>query len=358
MAQAMHDNDCSEALREQVLDALSRKAPLRIAGSDSKAFYGRPVAGELLSMAAHAGIVDYHSSELVLTARAGTPLSCIERVLAENGQMLGFEPPHFGERATLGGVVAAGLSGPRRPFAGSVRDFVLGVRMINGKGEILRFGGEVIKNVAGFDVSRLMVGAQGTLGVLLDISLKVLPCPRAEWTLVFDLPASQALTTMNQWAGQMWPLSAACHDGQRLYVRLSGDEQALEFSHRALGGALLGDGAAFWSDLREQRLPFFGSSQDIWRLSMPVAAPGPELPGQWLLDWGGAQRWLKTEASDAAVFDGAMKSGGHATRFRSVTPNQRVFQALPGRLYDVHVKLKRAFDPQGIFNPGRLYPEV
>jgi len=347
--------DLSAALREQVREAAADGSPLNIAGGGSKSFYGRPATGADLSVAGHSGIVDYQPTELVLTARAGTPLATLAAALHGQGQMFGFEPPHFGATATLGGTVACGLSGPRRPYAGAVRDAVLGVRLLNGKGEILSFGGQVMKNVAGFDVSRLMAGALGTLGVLLDISLKVLPQPEAEETLVFEMTAADALAAMNRWAGQHWPLSAACHEGGRLHLRLSGAQAAIRASRAKLGGDSLAHSDAFWAGLREQRLVFFDDPTPLWRLSLAPATPAPALPGRCCIDWGGALRWLKTDAPAEAVFAAAQAAGGHATLFRGGERAGPIFQALPERLQALHLQLKKAFDPQGIFNPGRLY---
>ncbi len=351
----MQTLDLSESLRERVREAMASGSPLAIQGGGSKSFYGRPALGAALEVTGHRGIVEYEPTELVITARAGTPLASVEAALAEQGQMLGFEPPHFGPTATLGGTVACGLSGPRRPYAGALRDAVLGVKMLNGKGEILSFGGQVLKNVAGFDVSRLMAGALGTLGVLLEISLKTLPRPEAEETLAFELTAEQALATMNRLAGQPWPLSASCHDGGRLYLRLSGAAAALRASREKLGGEALGQGEKFWADLREQRLAFFDGPQPLWRLSLAPASP--PTPGACLTDWGGALRWLKTDAPAESVFAAARQAGGHATLFRSRHKTGPVFQPLPPRLQTLHVELKKAFDPKGVLNPGRLCEE-
>lgn len=346
--------DLSAMLRERVLAAIADKTALNIIGSGSKAFYGRPAQGEALPVAGHCGIISYEPTELVITARCGTRLADIEAVLAERGQMLVFEPPHFGPNATLGGAVATGLSGSRRPYAGAVRDVVLGVKLLNGHGEILKFGGEVIKNVAGFDVSRLMVGALGTLGVVLEISMKVLPQPEAEITLQFVMSTDAALVQMNRWAGRNWPLSAACHDGEALRIRLSGAETAIAFARQKLGGDALPEheARAFWADVCEQRLAFF-QAETLWRLSLASAAAQPDLSGSWFIDWGGALRWLKTDQPAEAVFQAAHVLGGHACRFRS--PLGGEFQPLSTGLEPLHRKIKSAFDPHGIFNVGRLY---
>ena len=349
------DCDVSVLLHEQVLAAIAGKTPVIIAGSGSKAFYGRPAQGVPLSVVQHRGIISYEPTELVITARSGTRLADIKAVLAERGQMLAFEPPHFGPDATLGGAVATGLSGPRRPYAGAVRDVVLGVKLLNGHGEILKFGGEVMKNVAGFDVSRLMVGALGTLGVVLEVSMKVLPRPEAEITLIFAMNPNDALVQMNRWAGQNWPLSAACFDGEVVRIRLSGAQTAIAAALQKLGGDVLPDDEAtsFWADVREQRLAFFQGETSLWRLSLAPATTQPDLPGAWFIDWGGALRWLKTDQPAEAIFQTAHILGGHACRFRS--PLGGEFQPLSTGLEKLHRNIKRAFDPHGIFNAGRLY---
>ncbi len=353
----MQNQDLSEWLHGRVIKALSDGLPLRIQGGGNKSFYGRHTTGDLLDISGHNGVISYEPSELVVTARAGTPLSSVENMLAENGQMLAFEPPHFGPNATFGGMVACGLSGSRRPFAGSVRDSVLGVKLINGKAEILSFGGQVMKNVAGFDLSRLMVGAMGTLGVLLEISLKVLPKPEAEETFCFEITSDDALTVMNSWSGQHWPLSAACYDGERFYIRLSGSEAAIVGSHKKLGGEWLPKGDEFWASLREQTLPFFQDTQTLWRLSLPPAASLSALFGPCFIDWSGALRWVKTDFPAKNLFDRARELGGHASLFRSTCANGPIFQPLPEPLKSLHISLKQAFDPKRIFNPGRMYPE-
>ena len=283
-------------LIEQVKQAASRRAPLCIVGGGSKAFYGRACTGERLEVSGHRGIVAYEPTELVITARAGTPLAEIEAALAANNQMLPFEPPHFSEHATFGGMVAAGLSGPRRPWGGSVRDAVLGVKLLNGRGEVLRLGGQVMKNVAGYDVSRLMVGALGTLGVLLEVSVKVLPRPACERTLVFEnvgrksrqapsaewasqLPAEGAIKPLfrpTNTAPQM-PISASLELDGRLYLRLSASTRCVEMASDSLGGEAADP--AIWAAARDQTLPFFQTNLPLWRISLPPAAPALNLPG-------------------------------------------------------------------------------
>lgn len=347
------DRDISQALLEQVNQALSQATPLRIQGGNSKAMLGCPVTGEVLDTRSHRGIVSYDPTELVLTARAGTPLREIEAALHEAGQMLPCEPPHLGPDATLGGMVAAGLSGPRRPWAGSVRDYVLGTRVITGHGKLLRFGGEVMKNVAGYDVSRLMAGSFGCLGLLTEVSLKVLPRPRQCLSLRLPMGRHQALAELAEWGQQPLPISAACHDGDALYLRLEGGEGSVASAVERLGGEYL-DGS-YWTDLREQRLGFFEAPQPLWRLSLPHNSTPIELPGRQLLDWGGAQRWLKSDAPAEQIRQAVARIGGHATLYES---DPASFHPLEGPLLRYHRNLKLQLDPQGIFNPGRLYAEV
>lgn len=264
--------------------------------------------------------------------------------------------------ATVGGCVAAGLSGPRRATAGSVRDFVLGVKLLDGKGEILNFGGQVMKNVAGYDVSRLMAGALGTLGLLLEVSLKVLPKPPAEATLRLELPQDQAIETMNRWGGQPLPISATCWQGTQmgglLTVRLSGARAAVAAARGKIGGEAVDDADAFWRGVREQQDGFFSGAAVLWRLSLPSKRAPLALPGEPLIEWGGALRWLAFDGPAAAVREAAARAGGHATRFRGGDRPEGVFHPLPAPLMAIHRNLKRNFDPQGLFNPGRLYPEL
>jgi len=363
MSQPNDNIDLTESLREQVAAALKAGYRLIITGGRTKAFLagaendrGDASAVEL-DGSGHVGIVSYDPAELALTARAGTKLSIIEGILAENDQMLAFEPPHFGAEATLGGTVACGLSGPRRPFAGSARDSVLGCKLINGKGEVLSFGGQVMKNVAGFDLSRLMVGARGTLGVLLEVSLKVIPRPECETTLVFRMKPDEALSTMNRWCGQPWPWSALAYEDSWTFARLSGSEAALSSARQGLGGEPAADGPGFWFRLREQRGRFFqypSLGERLWRLSMASATPTIDLPGHWLYDWGGAQRWLRSDAPPEAIFCAAAKAGGHAGLFRGGACHGRVRQPISAPQRVLHERLKAAFDPLGLFNPHCL----
>ena len=350
-------NDRIEAFREIIRTAGHDATPLQISGGGSKAFYGRPPQGREFCVSDYRGVIDYSPTELVITARAGTPLAEIESVLADENQVLAFEPPHFGAGATLGGTIACGLSGSRRPYAGAARDFVLGINCLNGTGEQLRFGGQVMKNVAGYDVARTLTGSLGTLAVLLDISLKVLPRPEAEVTLCHESTATDAITQMNAWAGQPLPLSAACfHDGQ-LLVRLSGTSRGVQAAVDRLGGERMNAAETFWEDLREHRHAFFAGSTPLWRLSVPPATPPLSLEGNTFIDWGGAQRWVRTNLPDTAMYTAAADAGGHACRFRSAD-RDTVFQPLPPALLALHRRLKSSLDPAGIFNPGRMYAEL
>jgi len=347
------------ALAERIRAAAESRQALCIRGGGSKDFYGGEPRGELLDARGYAGIVSYEPSELVVTARAGTPLAELEAVLADNGQMLAFEPPHFSPGATLGGCVAAGLSGPRRAAAGALRDFVLGARVLDGRGRWLAFGGEVLKNVAGYDVSRLLAGSLGTLGLIAQVSLKVLPRPQREITLAFEMPEARALETTNRWAGLPLPISAsAWHDG-RLSVRLSGAESALRAAAEKLGGEAAASEAAArdWTAIREQTAPFFAGEAPLWRVSLPSNAKPLALPEAQLIEWGGALRWLKSGADAATVRGAAAQAGGHATLFRGGDRAAGVFAPLAPALARLHREIKAAFDPAGILNPGRLYRE-
>lgn len=335
--------------------AASSESPLRIRGGGSKDFYGEAPRGEVLDTRGHSGITAYEPTELVITARCGTPLAEIEAALAEKNQFLAFEPPHFGN-ATIGGVVAAGLSGPRRAAAGALRDFVLGVALLTGVPRRLTFGGTVMKNVAGYDVSRLMAGSLGTLGLILEVSLKVLPRPVAEATLRFDMPQDKALEAINAWAGKPLPISASCWHENVLTLRLSGAEAAVAAAKEKLGGELLADPSAFWSELREQRHGFFAGSETLMRLSVPSVATVLDLPGEQLVEWGGSQRWWRGDAITARA--AASRVGGHAVLFRGQDKLAGAFAPLPEPMLNIHRRLKAAFDPRGVFNPGRLYPNL
>ncbi|WP_433735545.1 glycolate oxidase subunit GlcE [Pseudomonas putida] len=349
------DMEDSSALLEQVNQALENTTPLRIQGANSKAFLGRIGAGEILDTRTHRGIVSYDPTELVITVRCGTPLAELTQVLDAAQQMLPCEPPAFGDGATVGGMIACGLSGPRRPWAGSVRDFILGTRVITGLGKHLRFGGEVMKNVAGYDLSRLMAGSYGTLGLITEVSLKVLPKPRQTLSISLDMNSERALQQLAQWGQQPLPISAACHDGERLHLRLEGGEGSVAAAHERLGGEWLDN--TYWADLNEQRLPFFDEDQPLWRLSLPNNTAKLSLPGRQLIDWGGAQRWLKCDAEAAFIRKVVDEVGGHVTCYSHGLVDSP-FQPLPAALMRLHQSLKRQLDPRAIFNPGRLYAEL
>ena len=348
---------------DEIRAAVAVKRALRLRGGGSKDFYGQTLAGEVLDTRAYAGMVEYDPTELVVTARCGTPLAELEAALAVKQQMLACECPHFGPGATLGGAVAAGLSGPRRQAAGSVRDFVLGAKLMDGRGEVLNFGGRVMKNVAGYDVSRLLAGSLGTLGLILEVSLKTLPLPVATATLSFELPEDRVIRTLNQWGGKPWPVSASAWSGGELRVRLSGAAAAVRAAGEALGGERLesSQATAFWQGLRDQTDVFFTQGDaPLWRLSLPSTTPPLDLPGEQLIEWGGALRWLRTRAEAVVIRTIAASAGGHATLFRAddeIKAAAGVFQPLPPAMMRIHCGLKAQFDPAGIFNSGRMYPE-
>lgn len=354
-------SDISAHLVERVRAACAAGTPLCIRGGGSKDGYGNTPRGEVLDTRGHAGIVAYEPTELVIVARSGTPLAEIEAALAEKGQCLPFEPPRLAPDSTLGGMVAAGLSGPRRVSAGSVRDYVLGVRLIDGQARELAFGGRVMKNVAGYDVSRLIAGSLGTLGLIDEVSLKVLPLPVAETSLRFEMTQAEALDRLNRWAGQPWPIIASCWQDGVLTLRLAGARAAVAAAAQKLGGTKADTGATVppddWSALRDQKLPFF-AAETLWRLSVPSVAPPLDLPGEQLIEWGGALRWLKSAAPAETIRAAAARVGGSATLYRApakLKARVGAFPPLPAPLMQLHKNLKAAFDPQGIFNPGRMY---
>ncbi len=333
-----------------VAAARSEGLKLRIVGGDTRAFYGRRIAAEPLAMSGHRGVTAYDPSELVITARAGTPLAEIEALLTANDQMFAFEPLIFGEASTLGGTVAAGLSGSRRPFSGALRDYVLGAKVLDGRGEVLSFGGTVFKNVAGFDTFRLMAGALGCLGVILEVSIRVTPRPRAEAFRAYDLESEAARMWLIELMRRPLPLSGAFHDGERLHLRLSGGEAAVAQTARELGGETESD--EIWAALRDLSHPAFDGPA-LWRLSLPQTARLPHLDGHLAWDWAGAQRWLTADSVDTTIWDVAAAAGGHATLFRGGV--DQVFQPLPAPLLALHRRVKAALDPSGLFNPGRMY---
>jgi glycolate oxidase FAD binding subunit len=344
-------------LRERVMTADQQRQPLRLRGAGTKDFYGEEsTAASVLDLRPFRGIVDYEPSELVITARCGTPLSEIEATLADRGQFLAFEPPAFRGDPTIGGVIAAGLSGPRRMYAGAARDFVLGATLLDARAEILRFGGQVMKNVAGFDVSRLLCGSLGILGVITEVSLKVLPRPRAEETLRFEMSAGDAIEAFNRWSGQPLPISGAAWWDGLAWIRLSGAASAVRAARDRLGGERIDPTAAaqWWNALRHCQHPIF-ASDTLWRLSVPDTTPPLALPGDQLIDWGGALRWY---ASDPQSGDEARKvataAEGTAMCWRGAAPAGGRFHPLQPTVATLTRRLKDRFDPHGIFNPGRM----
>ena len=341
---------------------------LRIAGSSSKDFYGHAPEGETLEARSHQGVSAYEPTELVITACCGTPLAEVEKTLADSGQILPFEPPYFGGNATFGGAIASGLSGPRRAanngYYGSVRDYVLGCKIIDGRGDVLSFGGQVMKNVAGYDVSRLMAGSMGTLGVILEASLKVLPKPVASKTLQLGMrDAADVIRKMNEWGGQPLPITATAYLDGDLTVRLEGAESAVSGAAKKLGGESVGEieAVAFWRGLRDQTDPFFAGAEPLWRLSIPSTTVPLDLPGRQLIEWGGALRWFKGDVPAETIRKLAQQVGGHATLFRAdeaLKKSAGVFTPLDPVLAKIHKNLKQTFDPHGIFNRGRIYPDL
>lgn len=370
----MSPNDPAlQVLIDRVHAARAGHAQLCIRGGGSKDFYGEPPQGSLLDTRVLEGVSSYEPTELVVTARCGTSLAELEALLATHGQCLPFEPPHFGDPAvpaarrgaTLGGMVAAGLSGPSRAAVGSVRDHVLGATLLNGQGEVLSFGGQVMKNVAGYDVSRLLAGSLGTLGLILEVSLKVMPSPPASITLRLEMDEATALKRLNDWGGQPIPLNASAWWDGNLILRLRGALAAVQAARARLGGDVVEPEHAmpFWAGLRDHTDEFFTSAAraieggaSLWRLSVPQTAPPLALAGESMIEWAGGQRWLCSALPASAVRDAATRVGGHATLFRTRDKAPGVFAPLQSPLDRIHRELKKAFDPAGVFNPGRLYP--
>jgi glycolate oxidase FAD binding subunit len=343
------------ALRTAVMEAHHARTSLRLCGAGTKDFYGESREGAPLDLTGYRGVVAYEPSELVLTARCGTPLSEIEALLTAERQFLAFEPPPLGGDPTIGGAIAAGLSGPRRAHAGAARDFVLGAVLLGVDGEVLRFGGRVMKNVAGFDVSRLLCGSLGILGPILEVSLKVMPLPREEQTLRFELSETEALAAFNRWAGQPLPVSGTAWWAGTAYLRLSGAPAAVRAARTRLGGETLAPAAAatWWRELRSQRHDLFGAVRNLWRLSVPSTSTPLALEGARLIEWGGALRWYATDVPAADVRRIATATGGTALHWRGGTAGNR-FHPLAPAVLTIHRRLKQRFDPHGIFNHNRL----
>ncbi len=353
----MTSSDCSKEITAKIQDAFQQKQALHIHAGNSKSFYGRKIKAEPLSIAQHTGVIEYEPSELYITARSGTLLKEIEQTIAKQNQILPCDPPYFGSHATLGGMVASGLSGCRRVSAGSIRDCILGTEIINGKGEALCFGGKVMKNVAGYDVSRLMCGALGTLGVMMTISMRLLPKPECEQTVVLTLNSKTAIAKMNAWANTPMPISATFYDGKNLYIRLSSSLSAVNACKNEFGGESIDQDPLFWKNIKEHKHEFFSSEKQLWRLSVPPNTETLNIPGENALEWNGALRWYYTDINESVIRSEAERVGGHATLFKG-NCTETVFHPLASAAMKIHKKLKLALDPAGILNPGKMFAEL
>ncbi|MCB1755262.1 MAG: glycolate oxidase subunit GlcE [Gammaproteobacteria bacterium] len=348
--------DLSRQLTEQIQTALTDGARLNIVGGGSKSFMGRALDNVIpLHTGGHSGIVSYQPVELVLTARAGTRLDEIEQALDEQGQMLSFQAPHYASGATIGGTLACNQSGPARPWWGSVRDQVLGIRLLNGRGEHLRFGGQVMKNVAGYDVSRLQAGAMGCLGVITEISLKVMPKPAHVLTLVEEMPVAEAIDTMNRLSTLPKPLAGACWYDGHLYLRLAGARSAVDATAKQWGYSQLEEGETFWRDLRDHKLDFFLGDTPLWRFSVKPTAQPVMHEADWLIDWGGAQRWVRARDELISMAALAETLSGKVSLFKGGDRHGEVNHPQATALQSIQQRLKYSFDPKHLFNPGRLY---
>lgn len=354
-------------LVDHIQSARARSAPLSIQGGGTKEFYGEAPRGERMTLDGLTGISSYEPTELVVTARAGTALEELECVVAGKGQCLPFEPPRFAAGGTVGGMVAAGLSGPSRAAVGALRDYVLGLTLLNGRGEVMTFGGQVMKNVAGYDVSRLIAGSWGVLGVICEVSLKVLAAPADAATLEFEWDEQRCLDELARWRSRPMPLNASAWCDGRLRIRLAGSRAAVHSARGGLGGMELDpdEASAFWQSIRDHRHPFFALGADdlaggsgLWRVSVPPTAPRLPLNGSQFIEWGGAQRWWRTGAAPAEVRAAAARAGGHATLVRAAAKPAGAFAPVSETLMQIHRSLKSAFDPDHILNPGRLYADL
>lgn len=333
---------------------LAAKQPISVIGGNTKRFLGGRLIDEPLSMREHSGILSYEPTELVLTAKSGTTLAEIEHCLQDARQMLPFEPPRFGEQSTIGGVMATGLSGPRRMHLGSARDCVLGVRLINGLGQHLKFGGEVMKNVAGYDLSRLSVGAYGTLGILTEISVKVLPMPEIEQTQSLECSQAEALETLVRVGRHPYPISAAAWIKGALTVRLSGAASGVASAAAAIGGTSLPDSETFWAGLRDlSATEFHEAGRWLWRLSVAPTTPVSAIDA-FCFDWAGGQRWVMTDPDDYSPFDITSECGGHAICFAKDRSEGTGMQPLEPGILSLNQRIKDAMDPHGLINRGRL----
>ena len=348
--------DSKSEIANQVLDAYKNHRSLHIQTGGTKHFYGRKIEGQLLSLKNLNGIIEYEPSELFITAYSGTLLNEIEQTLDSQNQMLPFEPPHFGPQATFGGMIAAGLSGPRRISSGAVRDSILGVDLINGKGEVLQFGGKVMKNVAGYDVSRLMCGALGTLGILTSITLRLLPKPVSEKTIALSLNPKDAIKKMNFLANTAIPVSATFYDGNKLFIRLTGSLSTIETCINKIGGEQIDEHEKFWENIKEHQHVFFKTDLPLWRISVPPYTAPLDISNTYAMEWNGGLRWYATDMSAKEIRNKIECVGGHACLFRGDKIEQ-IFHPLTHTELSIHQKLKQAFDPANILNPGKMYAE-
>ncbi|MGH1536963.1 MAG: glycolate oxidase subunit GlcE [Gammaproteobacteria bacterium] len=349
--------DCTNDIAAKIQDAFQQKQALHIHAGNTKSFYGRKIQAQPLSMVQHAGVIEYEPSELYITARSGTSLTEIEQTIADQNQMLPCEPPHFGINATLGGMISSGLSGCRRVSAGSVRDCILGTDILNGKGEALHFGGKVMKNVAGYDVSRLMCGALGTLGVILSASIRLLPKPECEHTIALTLDSKTAIAKMNEWANSPIPISATFYDGEMLYIRLSSSLSAVNACKKEIGGEAIDQCDMFWKAIKEHTHDFFNAEKPLWRLSVPPSTETLNIAGENILEWNGSLRWYLSDMDESTIRVEAERVGGHATLFKG-DANEQVFHPLSSASMKIHKKLKHVLDPAGILNSGRMFAEL
>lgn len=356
----IQDNDISADLQKRVQDSIATKEPLYIHGGNSKAFYGNSVAAKALNMSAHSGVISYEPTELCITVRAGTLLSDLEVLLSNQQQIIPFEPPQYSPEATIGGAIATGISGPRRAYTGSVRDAILGVKIINGHGEIVTFGGQVMKNVAGYDLSRMMVRSQGTLGVILEVSLRLLPKPQKEITLTFESDQQAALKFFQESRLQQLPITASAWFNGQVFLRLSESDTTLAHAQQKLGFDLFTDYDDFWTDLRDHRHHFFGrNDKPLWRLSLPPATKQiSSIDDNQLIEWGGTQRWINSNAPPNIIQNVAASNNGYACMFKGNLPETPCFPALDKSLMTLHKQLKRNMDPNGIFSPRRIYSDL
>ena len=352
----MSADDATQKLCEAVRHASDTGQPIQICGNHSKAFYGPIGNGQPVSSKELTGIIEYEPSELYITAGSGTLLTDLEETLARDNQMLPFDPPHYGKYATVGGTVACGLSGPRRPYAFAMRDCILGTRIINGLGEHLKFGGQVVKNVAGYDVSRVMCGAMGTLGMITEVSFKTVPKPENEITLTYECSAPQALTTMHTHMQSLVPVSASYFEKGILYIRLSGIDKVLQKLKSSLGGEELDNSTEFWHSVREHQRDFFKSDKNLWRCIVPVDSTPASINGESVIEWNGGLRWYSSNDDADSVMQASKVTGGHATLFKTTSSASQRFTEPATALKKLHLNLKKAFDPDNILNPGRMYP--